>query len=155
MSRTSFPVVRWLRREDFEFGLSSCSDSRDKSGLSEVGVPPLPVAGGLYHWSCWELLTIRGNKKLSNFQSVYLVLKLPWWLRQKKKRCGKLGLDPSVRKIPWRREWQPTPVFLLGISHGQRSLVVYSSWSCKELDMTEVTNTLKPPAVNSPPPNRC
>ena len=45
--------------------------------------------------------------------------------------------DPSVGKIPWRREWQPTPVFLAGESHGQRSLVGYSSWGRKELDITE------------------
>jgi len=40
-------------------------------------------------------------------------------------------------KIPWRREWQSTPVFLPGKSHGQRSLVVYSPWGHKESDMTE------------------
>ena len=45
--------------------------------------------------------------------------------------------DPWVRKIPWRREWQPTPVLLPGQSHGQRSLVAYSSCSSKESDMTE------------------
>ena len=37
------------------------------------------------------------------------------------------GSDPWVGKIPWRRAWQPTPVFLPGESHGQRSLVGYSS----------------------------
>ena len=36
------------------------------------------------------------------------------------------GFDPWVRKIPWRRKWQPTPVFLPGKSHGQRSLAGYS-----------------------------
>ena len=41
------------------------------------------------------------------------------------------------RKIPWRRSWHPTSIFLLGKSHGQRSLVGYSPWSCKELDVTE------------------
>ena len=40
---------------------------------------------------------------------------------------------------PWRREWQPTPVFLPGESHGQRSLVGYSPWGPKESDTTEVT----------------
>ena len=40
------------------------------------------------------------------------------------------------RKIPWRREWLPTPVFLPGKSHGQRSLVGYSPWGHKELDTT-------------------
>ena len=41
------------------------------------------------------------------------------------------------REAPWRREWQPTPVFLPGEVHGQRSLVGYSPWGCKESDRTE------------------
>ena len=44
-----------------------------------------------------------------------------------------------VGNIPWRRAWQPTPVFLLGESHGQRSLAGYSPWGRKELDTTEVS----------------
>ena len=48
------------------------------------------------------------------------------------------GFDPWVRKIPWRRAWQPTPVSLPGESHGQRSLAGYSPWE-SELDLTEVT----------------
>ena len=47
--------------------------------------------------------------------------------------------DPWVGKIPWRRAWQLTPVFLPGESHGQRSPAGYSPKGCKELDMTEVT----------------
>ena len=47
------------------------------------------------------------------------------------------GFDPWVRKIPWRRKWLPTPVFLPGEFHGQRSLAVYSPWDCKELDTIE------------------
>ena len=50
---------------------------------------------------------------------------------RRQKRCG---FDPWVRKIPWRRAWQPTPVFLPGESQGQRSLA-----GCKELDMSEMT----------------
>ena len=42
-----------------------------------------------------------------------------------------------VGKLPWRRKWQPTPVFLHGKSHGQRSLVGCSPWGCTELDTTE------------------
>ena len=45
----------------------------------------------------------------------------------------------SILKIPWRRAWKPTPVFLPGECHGQRSLVSYSPQGRKELDMTEVT----------------
>ena len=42
-----------------------------------------------------------------------------------------------VGKIPWRRKWQPTPVFLPGKSHGRRSLVGYSLWGSKESDTVE------------------
>ena len=45
--------------------------------------------------------------------------------------------DPWVRKSPWRREWQLIPIFLPGKSNGQRSLVGYSPFGCKELDTTE------------------
>ena len=51
--------------------------------------------------------------------------------------CIHLRLSPWIRKIPWRRKWQPTPVFLPGKSHGLRSLLGYSPWGRKELDMTE------------------
>ena len=50
------------------------------------------------------------------------------------KRCG---FDPWIRKNPWRRTWQSTPVFLPGESHGQRSLVGYSLRGHKESDITE------------------
>ena len=46
-----------------------------------------------------------------------------------------------VRKILWRRKWQPTPVFLPGKSHGPRSLVGYSSWGRKESDTIDHTHT--------------
>ena len=55
------------------------------------------------------------------------------------RRCKRHGFDPWVGKIPWRRAWQPTPVFLPGESHEQRNLRGYSPWGCKESDMTEVT----------------
>ena len=47
------------------------------------------------------------------------------------------GFNPWVGTIPWRRAWHPTPVFLPGEAHGQRSLRGYSPWGCKELNMTE------------------
>ena len=48
--------------------------------------------------------------------------------------------DPWVRKVPWRRKWQPTPVFLPGKFHGQQSLVGYSPWGHKETDTAEHTH---------------
>ena len=56
-------------------------------------------------------------------------------------KCGRPGFDPWVGKIFWRRAWQPTPVFLPGESHGQRSLQDCSPWGRKELDTTEQLST--------------
>ena len=54
--------------------------------------------------------------------------------------AGYWGFDPQVGKIPWRSKWQPTAVFLPGKSHGERSLLGYSPFACKELDMSERLN---------------
>ena len=64
---------------------------------------------------------------------------LPWWLSGKESacQCRRHGFNPWVNKIPWRRVWQPIPVFLLGKSYGQRSLAGYSAWGLQELGRTE------------------
>ena len=54
------------------------------------------------------------------------------------RRHNRLRFDPWFGKIPWIRKWQPTPVFLPGKSHGQRSLADYSPYGLTELDTTEV-----------------
>ena len=56
-------------------------------------------------------------------------------------QCGRAGFDPWFGKVPWRRAWQPTPIFLPGEFHGQRSLAGYSPWDCRESDMTEWLST--------------
>ena len=56
-------------------------------------------------------------------------------------QCRRCGFDPWVRKIPWRREWQPIPVFLPGKFHGQRSLAGYGPQGLKELDTTKHTHS--------------
>ena len=53
------------------------------------------------------------------------------------RRCKRCGFDPWIRKIPWRRKWQHTPVFFPGEFYGQRSLEGYSPWGCKGSDTTE------------------
>ena len=59
------------------------------------------------------------------------------------RRCKRHGFDPWVRKIPWRRAWQPTPVSLHGESHGQRSLVGYSPWG-RRVGHDRATHTQSP-----------
>ena len=61
--------------------------------------------------------------------------KEPDCLCKRHKRCR---FDPWVWKIPWKRKWQPSPVFLPGKSHGQ-SLVGHSPWGQNESDVTEAT----------------
>ena len=52
-------------------------------------------------------------------------------------QCRRPRFNPWVRKVSWRRKWLPTPVFLPGEFHGEKSLVGYSPWGCKESDTTE------------------
>ena len=56
-------------------------------------------------------------------------------------QCRRCGFDLWVRKVSWRKKWQPTPVFLPGKSHGQRNLAGYSPGGCKESDMTQQLNS--------------
>ena len=52
------------------------------------------------------------------------------------RRCRRRRFDPWMGKIPWRKKWQPIPVFLPGKSSGQRSLAGYSPWGRRESDTT-------------------
>ena len=71
------------------------------------------------------------------------VWRLPWWLSGKEPacQCRRHRFNPWVRKMPWRRKWQPTPVFLPGKCHGERSLAGYSPWGHKESDTTKQLST--------------
>ena len=82
----------------------------------------------------------------SFYRSLSKYLRVPRWLSSKESTCANAGdvdLIPGLgTSIPWRRKWQPTPVFLPGESHGQRSLVGYSPEGCKELDTTNAPSHL-------------
>ena len=71
--------------------------------------------------------------KLTVFPSDSMVKNLP----SNAGRCKRCRFDPWVETIPCSRKWQPTPIFLPGKYHEQRSLAGYSPWGHKELDMTE------------------
>ena len=106
---------------------------------------PAPVfLPGKSHGSRSLVATVHGVAKsrtrLSDFPSLHNVAEgLPWWLSSKEPACQyrRCRFNPCVRKIPWRRKWHPTPVFLPVKSHGQRSLAGYSAWSWKEWVTTE------------------
>ena len=77
---------------------------------------------------------------------------LPWWLRGKEFAWSPgdtrdVRSIPWVRKIPRRRTWQPTPVFLPGESHGQRSLVCHGRWGRRGSDTTEAPEWIRKPLM--------
>ena len=101
-------------------------------GLGERNIPPSscsPLEPSPAHW--WGLPGgTRGKEPTRQFR-----------------RCTRCKIDPWVRKIPWRRARQPTPVFLPGESHGQRSLAGCSPQGRRELDTTEATEQTYTDAV--------
>ena len=139
---------RWLseKREETSspdtqrnvLSLSSCSpllghvlSPHPRTGHTRwcVRVGPLPLAhGGVSKgWNSW-LLLLQGNEPGGASGK-----ELTCQCRKHKRH----GFSPWVWNIPWRRAWQPTPVFLPGAPHRQRSLVGYCSWDHKGSNTTE------------------
>ena len=81
----------------------------------------------------------------TTFHASYTKNVLPRWLTGKEFACQwrRRGFDPWVGKIPWRRKWQPIPVFVPGKSHGQRSRAGCSPWGRKESDRTKWLSTYR------------
>ena len=98
-----------------------------------------------------SFLLLTGLFSSAGLETPTATIGLPWWLRwwRVHLQCRRPRFDPSLGRSQ-RREWLPTPVFLPGEFHGQRSLVGYSPWGHKEQDTTEwLTLSLLPPL--SPP----
>ena len=105
-----------------------------------VFLPENPMDGGA--WQATVHGIAKSQTRLSDFTlhfSKFFLCLLKCQTNKKKifLKSGRPWFDPWVGKIPWRRTWQPTPVFLPGESHGWRSMVGYSPPGRKELDMTE------------------
>ena len=95
---------------------------------------------------CWEFLIYSECKTLI-WHVICKYQVIPGGASGKESACQcrrhrRHGFHPWVRKILWSRKWKLIPVFLPGKFHGQRSLLGYSPWGCKELDMTEHTYSL-------------
>ena len=69
---------------------------------------------------------------------IFLYLVNAEWLSSEESayQCRRCRFYPWAEKIPSKRKWQPTPVFLPGKTYGQRSLVRYSPWGRKDSDTT-------------------
>ena len=73
---------------------------------------------------------------ISSSSKVLFPKQIPVSLKGLKSNIDFFSFTPLHCSYLWRRKWQPTPVFLPGESHGQKSLVGYSPWGHKESDMT-------------------
>ena len=118
------PLSMGLSRQEYWSGLS-CAPS---GNLLHPGIKPMSLmspasAGGFF--ITWEALDTVSRASLA----AQMVKNPPATWRP--------GFNPWVWKIPWKRERLPTPLFLRGEFHGQRSLTGYRPWGCKESDMTE------------------
>ena len=142
----------WATREAKEYWSGQRIPSpEDLPNQDQTGVSCI-ASGFFTNWAIREALTTgkiialiiltfvsKVMSLLFNMLSRFVIAFLPWWVRWWRVclQCGRPGFNPWVRKISWRRKWQPTPVFLPGKSHGCRNLVGYSPWGRKESDMTE------------------
>ena len=140
------PPSTGFSRQGYWIGLpfpspGESSQPRDRTQVS-------CVAGRCFTLWATREATLKWNRQVtksqilcySTFMRYLKWSKFPRRLNDKEHicQCSRHRLDLWVRKIPWRREWQPIPVFLPGESHGQRSLKGSKSpWGCRELDTTE------------------
>ena len=86
----------------------------------------LPTSLEIQH-NIGEVIEVSGASQVAQWQRIYLQCR----------RCRRRGFNPWVGKIPWRKKWQPSPVFFLGESHGQRSWEGHNPWGDEEPDTTE------------------
>ena len=93
-------------------------------------------------WDPQPHLLGKGIKKSIIKRSLFQCQKVHAESACQRRRHRRRKFNPRVGKIPWRRNWQPTPVFLPGKPHGLRSVAGYSPWGRKELDTTENAHTV-------------
>ena len=128
-SNESVLHIRWPKYWSFSF---SISPSNEYSGLISF-----------FRMDWLDLIAVQGTLKnlLQHHSLKASVLQHLAFFGSEGKasafNAGRSGFDPWVRKILWRRKWQPTPVPLPGKSHRRRSPAGYSPWGHKESDTTE------------------
>ena len=118
-SLRSFPIDRWMDGWMEPSHITAVVPSSQRSpSFWQKGHQKLLSS----EWGQWKKAGEKINLQLNPGMG------LPWGLGRKEStcQCRRCRFDPRVRKIPWRRKWQPTPVLLPEKSHGQRSLADYS-----------------------------
>ena len=157
----SFHMLTRLCSKSFKPRFSSMWNENfqtDKLGLEKAEEPEIKLPTFVGSWRkqvssrkiptfaslmMWKLLSVWITKKLWKILkdmgiSDHLTCLLRNLYVGQYRRHRSCGFNPWVRKVPWRRPWHPTPVYLLGESCGQRSLVGYRLSGGKQLGTTEV-----------------
>ena len=130
-------ILSWSLKVQLQIRLHLCT-IRDTARILLLGIPAwkswwaLPLTTlphSLLNSTRKSSLQFLPNRSFSiQWESHFFLIEVywcPWWLSSKEHlQCRRSEVDPWVGKIPWRRKWQPAPVFLPGESHGQRSLLV-------------------------------
>ena len=117
---------------------------------------PVLLPGKSHGWRSLVGYSPWGRKELNTTEQIHFLeveLDLPGSASGKEPGCQcrrhkRCRVNPWVGKIPWRRAWPPTPVFLRGESHGQNRLAGYSPWGHKESDTTVGTSSSRSRMVN-------
>ena len=121
----------WVRREQVPYSASTNKLKGAVQGTAHLLTTKMAPVSGLS--LCWRKPRILPLEPYMKSYNSFIKEDLCFCLW-----CGRPRFDPWVGKIPWRRKWQPTPLFLPGESHGRRSLVGYCPQDSTELDKTEL-----------------
>ena len=130
------------------FQYSCLENSMDREALWGTihGVAKLDTTEWISLTAIWGAITEEKKLDLKKTSEFYVIITclspIPGGSDSVWLQCGRPGFNPWVGEIPWRRKWQPTPVFLPRKSQGRRSPVGYSPWGRKASDMTEWLHSL-------------
>ena len=122
--------IRWPKYWSFSFNISPSNEHPGLVSFRMDWVDLFAVQGTLksllqHHSSKASILRCSAHQtyQFLNILPCIIAVGLSWWLSSEESSANAGDtFDPWVRKIPWRRKWQYTPVFLPGKLHGQRSL---------------------------------
>ena len=118
----------------FPLGLTGLISLQQSKGLSRVLLQHQSSKVSILQRSTFFMVQQLSHASTTTGKTIALTI-LDSDSRESTCQCRRPRFDSWVGKVPWRREWLPTPVFLPGESHGERSLAGYSPRWLKELDM--------------------
>ena len=148
VNNNNYRLLWWLFSRDFTECCAHRSLLIPKTTIKRLSFFEVNHLAAFVRPSCPSQINDQGFGRFCNLSLIAhlcLLLSFPGGTSSKEltvrcRRHKRCTFHPWVGKIPWRRKWQPTPIFLPGEPHGWRSLAGFSSWGCTESDTTEWLN---------------